>query len=124
MAQGEPEAIDRLDSRRKKLYNIKVLPRVGPSCSHIARYLKRPISYSPGMDYEWRENPKHAMAIISNRGKEQAKPQGSPCSKEVGKSDPKFLDAMESEATEYRSDAGRVLYISSGRFDLQCAAML
>ncbi len=76
--------------------------------------MKRHISYSPGRVHEWNEDPKHAMAIISNRGKDQAEPQGSPCSKDVGKSDPKVLDVLGSEeATECRSDIGRVLYISS-----------
>ncbi len=87
--------------------------------------MKKDISYIPGRGSEWREDPKHAMGIISNRSKEQAKATGSPCSNEVGKSIPKVLDALESkEARQYRSDTGRVLYICSGRFDLQYAAEL
>ena len=44
-------------------------------------------------------------------------------SKDVGKNDPLCLDALEADAaTAFRSDTGSILYISSGRFDLQHAA--
>ena len=53
----------------------------------------------------------------------KAKPQGNPCSKQIGKNDPTVLDELTSEeARRYRSDTGRVIYISSGRFDIQYSA--
>jgi hypothetical protein len=125
IAEGESEALDRLDAALTPLCHLKVLPRVGPGGTSMGRYLKRYICYVPDMGYEWNEDPKHVVTIITNRGKAKAKPQGSPASKEVGKSDPKALDELCSEAmTEYRSDSGRILYISSGRFDLQYTSKL
>ncbi len=68
---------------------------------------------------------RRAWGIFDNRGKAKAKPQRSPCSKDVGKSDPHALDELEQEAqTAYRSDTGRVLYIAPGRFDLQYTTKL
>jgi hypothetical protein len=91
----------------------------------MGRYLKRYICHVPGLGYEWNEDPKHAMTIVQHRGKVGAKPQGSPCSKDTGKSDPMALDLLEPEGqTAYRSDTGRILYIASGRFDLQYTAKL
>jgi hypothetical protein len=125
LVEGEPEAIDHLDAVIRPLCNIKILPRVGPNCSSMGRYLKRYICHVPGLGYEWNEDPKHAMMIVQNRGKVGAKAQGSPCSKEVGKSDPMALDLLAPEGTTaYRSDTGRILYIASGRFDLQYTAKL
>ena len=105
------------------MWNVKVLDRVGPGATRMGRYLKRFISYVPGKGYEWNEDPLHVLKLLEAAGKAHAKPQGSPSSKDIGKSDPAVLDAPEPEdATWYRSNTGRVLYISSGRFDLQFTA--
>ena len=89
----------------------------------MGRYLKRYICYIPGVGYEWNEDPTHVIKLLEATGKTQAKPQGSPSSKDVGKSDPEVLDELEPEdQTTYRSNTGRVLYVSSGRFDLQYTA--
>ena len=61
--------------------------------------------------------------MLDSRKKANAKPQCSPCSKDAGKADPCALDELDDcETTKYRSDTDGVLYISSGRFDLQYAA--
>ena len=85
----------------------------------MGRYLKRYICYIPGMGYEWNEDPKHVQKLLQSTGKQGARPQLSPMSKDVGKNDPLCLDALEADAaTAFRSDTGSILYISSGRFDL------
>ena len=123
LAEAEDEGLDHLDAIIKQLCNIKVLPRVGPGHSQMGRYLKRYICYIPGVGFEWNEDPKHVAMLLESTGKSKAKPQGSPCSKCIGKDDPKSLDELVGDdATRYRSDTGRVLYVSSGRFDLQFAA--
>ena len=85
--------------------------------------MKRYICYIPGVGYEWNEDPKHVIQLLEATGKTLAKPQGSPSSRDIGKSDPQVLDELEAEEqTTYRSNTGRVLYVSSGRFDLQYTA--
>ena len=50
-----------------------------------------------------------------------AKPQSSPGSKDPGKSDPEALDELkEVEGKLYQQDTGLSIYVSSGRFDIQC----
>ncbi|CAK0841766.1 unnamed protein product [Prorocentrum cordatum] len=123
IAEAESEGIDHLDAMISRLCNIKVLPRVGPGCSLMGRYLKRYICYVPGFGYEWNEDPKHVTMLLESTGKLKAKPQGSPCSKHIGRDDPAILDELDGESqTKYRSDTGRVLYVSSGRFDIQYSA--
>ena len=61
--------------------------------------------------------------LLESTGKTKAKPQGSPCSKLIGKDDPTILDELVGEeARRYQSDTGRTIYISSGRFDIQYSA--
>ena len=49
-----------------------------------------------------------------------AKPQGSPGSKDLGKTNPEALDELEEmEAKLYQQDTGISIYMSSGRFDMQ-----
>ena len=70
--------------------------------------------------FEWLEDPKHLAAIIRNRSKMGAKPQSSPGSKDLGRSDPEVLDELEEvEAKLYQQDTGISIYVSSGRFDIQ-----
>mgnify|MGYP000417752877 CR=1 FL=1 len=65
----------------------------------------------------------HVAELLNNMNKAGAKPQTSPDSKDIGKHDPNGLDELEKpEQTVYRSDTGRILYIASGRFDLQHSA--
>ncbi|CAK0835832.1 unnamed protein product [Prorocentrum cordatum] len=66
---------------------------------------------------------KHVVMLLESTGKLRAKPQGSPCSKQIGRDDPATLDELDGEAqTQHRSDTGRVLHVSSGRFDIQYSA--
>ena len=53
--------------------------------------------YINGQGFEWLEDPKRLAAIIRNRSKVGAKPQSSPGSKDLGKSDPEALDELEEE---------------------------
>ena len=49
-----------------------------------------------------------------------AKPQSSPGSKDLGRSDPEALDELEEvERKLYQQDTGISIYVSSGRFDIQ-----
>ena len=82
--------------------------------------MKRHVAYIVGQGFEWLEDPKHVAAIIRNRSKMGAKPQSSPGSKDVGKTDPEALDELEDmEAKLYQQDTGISIYMSSGRFDMQ-----
>ena len=50
--------------------------------------------YVEGQGFEWLEDPKHIAAIIPNRSKIGAKPQSSPRSKDIDRSDPEALDGV------------------------------
>ena len=95
IVEGEQEALDFLDQAIKPLCNVKVLPRVGPGATVMGRYLKRYICYIPGVGYEWNDDPKHVIQLLEATGKTLAKPQGSPSSKDIGKSDPQVLDEQK-----------------------------
>ena len=120
IAEGEPKDLDRLDEVLKKLVVVKVLDRVGPGAAELGQYLKRHIAYIVGQGFEWLEDPKHIAAIIRSRSKLGAKPQSSPGSKDLGKTDPEASDELEEmEAKLYQQDTGISIYMSSGRFDMQ-----
>ena len=120
IAEGEPKKLNRLDEVLKHLVVVKVLDRIGPGAVEHGRYLKRRIVYIEGQGFEWLEDPKHLAAIIRNRSKTGAKPQSSPGSKNLGKSDPEALDELEEvEAKLYQQDTGISIYFSSGRFDMK-----
>jgi len=122
--EAEGEDLDKFDIVMKEHCSCKIMPRIGPNQSaRMGRYLKRYICYIPGMGYEWNEDPAHVQKLLQSTGKQGARPQLSPMSKDAGKSDPLCLDALEAEAaTRFRSDTGSILYVSSGRFDLQHAS--
>ena len=68
----------------------------------------------------WLEDPKHIAAIIRNRNKMGAKPQSSPGSKNLGKTDPEALDELEEmESKLYQQDTKISIYMSSGRFNMK-----
>ena len=120
IAEGEPEKLDRLDEELKQLVEVKVLDRVGPRAAEHGQYLKRHIVYINGQGFEWLEDPKHLAAIIRNRSKMGAKPQSSPGSKDLGRSDPEALDELEEvEGKLYQQDIGISIYVSTGRFDIE-----
>ena len=113
IAEGEPEKLNRLDEVLKLLVVVKVLDRIGPEAVEHGRYLKRHIVYIEGQGFEWLEDPKHHAAIIRNRSKTGAKPQSSPGSKDLGKSDPEALrrvgrDGGEAVSARYRHQHTRV----------------
>ena len=95
IAEGETEKLDRLDEVLKQLVMVKVLDRVGPRAPEHGRYLKRHIVHINGQGFEWLGDPKHLAAIVRNRSKVGAKPQSSPGSKDLGRSDPEALDKLE-----------------------------
>ena len=111
----------RLDEVLRRLVVVKVLDRVGPRAAERGQYLKRHIVYaSTDRDSEWLEDPKHLAAILRNRSKVGAKPQSSPGSKDLGRSDPEALDELEEvEGKLYQQDTGISIYVSSGRIDIQ-----
>ena len=114
IAEGEPEKLDRLDEELKQLVEVKVLDRVGPRAAEHGQYLKRHIVYINGQGFEWLEDPKHLAAIIRNRSKMGAKPQSSPGSKDLGRSDPEALDELEEvEGKLYQQDIGISIYVST-----------
>ena len=120
IAQGEPEKLDRLDEVLKQLVVVKVLDRVRPRAAEHGQYMKRHIEYINGQGFEWLEDPKHLAAIIRNRSKVGAKPQSSPGSKDLGRSDTEALDELEEvEGKLYQQDTGISIHVSSGRFDIQ-----
>ena len=86
----------------------------------VGQYLKRHIVYISGQGFGWLEDPKHLAAIIRNRSKVGAKPQSSPISKDLGRTDPEALDELEEvEGKLYQQDAGISKNVSIGRFDIQ-----
>ena len=112
IADGEDEVL-------KQLVVVKVLDRVGPSAAEHGQYLKRDIVYINGQGFEWLEDPKHLASIIRTRSKMGAKPQSSPGSKDLGRTDPEALDELEDvEIKLYQQDTGISIYVSSGRFDI------
>ena len=65
------------------------------------------------------EDPKHLAAIIRNRSLARAKPQSSPGSKDLGRSDREASDELaEVEAKLYQQGTGISIYVSSRRFDI------
>ena len=122
IAEGDPEKLDRLDEVLRRLVVVKALDRVGPRAAEHGQYLKRHIVYINGQGFEWLGDPKHLAAIIRNRCKVGVKPQSSPGSKDLGRSDPEALDELEEvEGKLYQQDTGISIYVSSGRFDTQSA---
>ncbi|CAK0833188.1 unnamed protein product [Prorocentrum cordatum] len=120
IAEAESKGIEHLGAMISLLFNIKVLPRVGPGCTLMGRSFKHCKCYLLGLGCEWNEDPKRAMMLLESTGKLKAKPQGGPCSKHIGRGDP---DELDGEAqTKHRSDTGRALYASPGRFDIQYSA--
>ena len=120
IAEGEREKLVRLDEVLKRLVVVKVLDRVGQRAAEHGQYLMRHIVYINGQGFEWLEDPKHLAAIIRNSSKVGAKPQSSPSSKDLGKSDPEALDELEEvEGKLYQQDTGTSIYVSSGKFDIQ-----
>ena len=120
IAEGEPEKLNRLDEVLNQLVVVKVLDRIGAGAVEHGQYLKRHIVYIEVQGFEWLEDPKHLAAIIRNCSKTGAKPQSSPGSKDLGKSDAEALDELEDvEAKLYPQDTGICIYPSSGRFDMQ-----
>ena len=120
IAEGEPEKLDRLDEVLKRLVVVKVLDRIGPGAAEHGQYLKRHIVYIDRQGFEWLEDPKHLAAIIRNRSKMGAKPQSSPGSKDLGRTDPEALDELEEVGAKlYHQDTGISINVSSGRFDMQ-----
>lgn len=114
IAEGETEKLDRLDEVLKQLVVVKVLDRVGPRAAEHGQYPKRHIVYVNGQGFEWLEDLKHLAAIIRNRSKAGAKPQSSPGSNDLGKSDPEALDDLEEvEGKLYQQDTGISIYQSS-----------
>ena len=95
IAEGLPEKLNRLDEVLKHLVVVKVLDRIRPGAVEHRRYLERHIAYIEGQGFEWLEDPKLFAAIARNRSKTGAKPQSSPGSKDLGKSDPEALDELE-----------------------------
>ena len=91
IAEGGPKYLDRLDELLKKLVVVKVLDRVGSGAAELGQYLKSHIAYIVGQGFEWLEDPKHIAAIIRIRSKMGAKPQSSPGSKDLGKTDPRSI---------------------------------
>ena len=126
IAEGEAEYLNHLDEVLKQLIVVKVLDRIGPGAVEHGRYLKRHIVYIDGQGFEWLEDPKHLAAIIRNRSKTGAKPQSSPGSNDLGKSDPQALDELEDgEAKLYQQDTGISIFASSGRFHMHfCVKIL
>ena len=103
-----------------RLVVVKVLDRVGPRAAEHGQHLKRHIVYINGQGFEWLENPKHLAAIIRKGSKVGAKPHSSSSSKDLGRSDPEALDELEEvEGKLYQQDTGIIIYVSSGRFDIQ-----
>ena len=99
--------MDRPDEVLKQLVVVKVLDRVGPRAAEHGRYLKRHIVCINGQGFEWLEDPKYLAEIVRNRSKVGAKPQISPGSKDLGRSDPEALDELEEvEGKLYQQDAG------------------
>ena len=120
IAEGELEELYRLDEVLKRLVVVQVLDRIGPQAEEHGQHLKRHIVYIKEQGFEWLEDPKHRAAIIRNRSKLCAKPQSSPGSKDLGRSDFEALDELaEVEAKLYQQDTGISIYVSSGRFDIQ-----
>ena len=107
----------------KQFVVVKVLDRIEPRAVEHGRYLKRHIVYVEGQRFECLEDPKHFAAINRNRSKAGAKPQSSPGSKDLGKSDPEALDELEDgEAKLHQQDTAISIYASSVRFDMQFCA--
>ena len=111
IAEGEPEKLDRLDEVLKQLVVVKVLYRVGPRAAEHGQYLKRHIVYINGQGFEWLEDLEDFAAIIRNRSEVGAKPQGSPGSKGLGRTDPEALDELEEISRKpYQQDTGISIY--------------
>ena len=120
VTESTEEGHTMLEQHLQRHLHVKILGRVGPGRELTGRYLKRVITYVDGEGFEWLEDPRHIEQLVSERGKANAKPIGSPCSKDSGKNDPQALDELGAiDARRYRSDVGRLLYVASGRYDLQ-----
>ena len=97
-----------------------MLDRIGPGALEHGPHLQRHIVYIEGQGFQWLDDPKHFAAIMRNRSKTGAKPQSSPGSEDLGRSDPEVLDELaEVEAKLYQQDTGISICVSSGRFDIQ-----
>ena len=119
IAGSELVELDRREEERKRWVAVKVLDKIGPRAVEHGQYLKRYTMYVEGQNFEWLEDPKLIAAIIRNRSKVGEKPQSSPGSKDLGRSDPEALDELpELEAKLYQQDTGISIHVSSGRFDM------
>ena len=122
ITEGDDAEHDLLETHLRAQLKVKILERLGPNGGLHGRYLKRHLFYVPDDAFEWVEDPIHIERVVARRGKQGCKPIGSPASKDTGKNDPKCLDELDAKgAREYRQDTGTLLYVSSGRYDLQFA---
>ena len=86
---------------------VKVLDRIGPGAVEHGQCQKRHIVHIEGQGFGWLEDRKDICAITKNRTKIGAKPQSSPGSKDLGRSDPEALDELaEVKAKLCQQDTG------------------
>ena len=124
LSVGSSKDLDALDKVLKQHLKLKILPRIGPGASDKGIYLHREIRWSQkGFTYE--ADPKHVEIIIKELGFENnTKGLTTPLQKVTSKTSD-ALDLLDpQEASNFRSIAGRLLYLSADRLDIQYALSL
>lgn len=122
LAEGRPGCLDQLDDIMKKNFLVKILNRLGPNASTQATFLNRTICWS-AEGFTLEADEKHARLLIEALGMHKAKGVDSPGSRAAGKNLRDAEEPLEPDWAEwYRSLAGRELYLSQDRYDMQQAS--
>ena len=118
---GEPEALDEVDTFILGTFKAKVLPRLGPGANTEGTILRRNLKWTTE-GVHLMPDPKHIENLASLLGVKGAKPSPTPCSRATGRGQRDVLEPLTAaEATVFRRGTGIALYLGPDRFDLQFA---
>ena len=119
--EGEPEALDEVDTMILGTFKAKVLPRLGPGANTEGTILRRNLQWTTE-GVHLMPDPKHIENLAGLLGVKGAKPSPTPCSRASGRGQRDVLEPLTAaEATVFRRGTGIALYLGPDRFDLQFA---
>lgn len=121
LTEGEPEQLDKTDGMMERHFLVKILPRIGPGGVSEGQFLHRIISWcEKGFEYEG--DPKHIKLLAEDLELTEASAADTPVSKATGTNDPRALEPLPArEVKVFQQNAGRVLYVSLDRLEIQFA---
>ena len=99
-------------------FEIKRLPRIGPTARREGVFLHRTIRWNES-GFSYRLDPKHVDALITTLSLESARPVATPSTRDTGKGQANTLSELSvTEQAIYMSGSGLLQYIALGRMDM------